>query len=138
MTTTADLTPGLTGEARVTVTAGLTARALGSGLVEVYSTPSLIALLEAAAVAALDGHLAEGQTSVGTHLDVSHLAATPVGMRVRAQATLREIDGRRLVFDVAAWDETEQIASGTHARFLVDAARFIQRAEAKARGTAES
>lgn len=126
------LTPGLAGESSVTVTADLTARALGSGLIEVYSTPSLIALLEAAAVAALDGHLVEGQTSVGTRLDVHHLAATPVGMRVRAQATLREVDGRRLVFDVIAWDELEQIAEGAHERFLVDTARFLRRAEAKA------
>ncbi|WP_119065385.1 thioesterase family protein [Aggregatilinea lenta] len=135
---TDSLAPGLTGERSVTVTADLTARALGSGLVEVYATPSLIALLEAAAVAALDGHLAEGQTSVGTHLDVRHLAATPVGMTVRAQATLREVDGRRLAFDVAAWDDAEQIASGTHERYLVDGARFIQRANAKARGAAEA
>ncbi len=132
------LAPGLSGETAITVTEDLTARALGSGLVEVYSTPSLIALLEAAAVAALDGRLAEGQTSVGTHLDVRHLAATPVGMKVRAQATLRAVDGRRLVFDVAAWDDAEQIASGTHERFVVDSARFIQRAEAKARGVAKS
>jgi hypothetical protein len=79
---TETLQPGLTGTASVTVTADLTAAALGSGNVDVYSTPALIALLEAAAISALAGHLADGQTSVGTALDVRHLAATPVGMNV--------------------------------------------------------
>jgi predicted thioesterase len=79
---TETLQPGLTGTASVTVTADLTAAVLGSGNVDVYSTPALIALLEAAAISALAGHLADGQTSVGTALDVRHLAATPVGMNV--------------------------------------------------------
>jgi predicted thioesterase len=74
--------PGLTGEVSMTVTEALTASALGSGNVSVYSTPAMIALLEAAAIDALKDHLEEGQTSVGTRLDVRHLAATPVGMGV--------------------------------------------------------
>lgn len=127
------LTPGLTGTASVTVTDDLTANAFASGTVAVYATPAMIALLEAAAVDALRGHLPEGHTSVGTHLDVRHLAATPVGMTVTATATLKEVDGRRLVFDVSASDEVEQIGSGTHERFIVDRAGFEQKVREKSR-----
>jgi predicted thioesterase len=119
--------PGLTGEVSMTVTEALTASALGSGNVSVYSTPAMIALLEAAAIDALKDHLEEGQTSVGTRLDVRHLAATPVGMVVRAKAVLKEIDGRRLVFEVSASDEVELIGEGTHERFIVNRARFEER-----------
>lgn len=124
------LHPGLTGTATVTVTDDLTAAALGSGNVAVYSTPALIALLEAAAIDALAGLLAPGQTSVGTRLDVRHLAATPVGMSVTARATLTTVDGRRLVFAVEAHDAVEKIGEGTHERFIVDQAKF----EARVRG----
>jgi fluoroacetyl-CoA thioesterase len=128
---TETLQPGLTGTASITVTADLTAAALGSGNVDVYSTPALIALLEAAAINALAGHLADGQTSVGTALDVKHLAATPVGMSVQATATLTAVDGRRLVFEVSASDEVELIAQGKHERFIVDQARFEARVRDK-------
>jgi fluoroacetyl-CoA thioesterase len=123
---TETLQPGLTGTASITVTADLTAAALGSGNVDVYSTPALIALIEAAAINALAGHLGDGQTSVGTALNVKHLAATPVGMNVIATATLTAVDGRRLVFDISASDEVELIGRGTHERFIVDQARFEQ------------
>lgn len=125
------LAPGLTGQVSVTVSADLTAAALGSGNVSAFSTPALIALMEGAAVAALEGRLPDGQTSVGTRLDVRHLAATPVGMTVRATATLTEVDGRRLVFAVEAHDDAEQIGAGTHERFVVDKARFEARLAAK-------
>lgn len=129
--TSTSLAPGLTGEVTLRVSETHTAAALGSGNVNVFSTPALIALLEAAAIAALDGHLPSGQTSVGTHLDVRHLAATPVGMTVRAVATLTEVDGRRLVFAVEAHDDVEQVGAGTHERFVVDKARFEARVAAK-------
>jgi fluoroacetyl-CoA thioesterase len=125
------LQPGLVGEASVTVTDSMTAAALGSGNVDAFSTPALIALLEAAAIDALQGRLPEGQTSVGTMLNVRHLAATPVGMAVTARATLKEIDGRRLVFDVEAWDAVERIGEGTHERFIVTRARFEERVRGK-------
>lgn len=125
------LTPGLTGEASITVTDGLTAAALGSGSVPVYSTPALIALLEGAAIDALKGRLPDGMTTVGVRVDVRHLAATPVGQTVTARATLRQVDGRRLVFDVAAWDPVEPVGEGTHERVIVDRARFESRAAAK-------
>lgn len=129
--TASPLAPGLTGEATVRVSKTHTAAALGSGNVNAFSTPALIALLEAAAIAALDGHLPSGQTSVGTHLDVRHLAATPVGMTVRATATLIQVDGRRLVFAVEAHDDVEQVGAGMHERFVVDKARFEARVAAK-------
>ena len=125
------LTPGLTGEASITVTDDLTAAALGSGSVPVYSTPALIALLEGAAIDALKGRLPDGMTTVGVRVDVRHLAATPVGQTVTARATLRQVDGRRLVFDVAAWDPVESVGEGTHERVIVDRARFESRAAAK-------
>lgn len=127
------LQPGLTGSAEVTVTDSLTAAALGSGSVNVYSTPALVALLEAAAIHALQGRLSGDQTSVGTALNVRHLAATPVGMTVRARAVLREVDGRRLVFDVSASDEVELVGEGTHERFIVSRARFEERVRGKGR-----
>ncbi len=125
------LSPGLSGTASVTVTPDLTANAFASGTVAVYATPAMIALIEAAAVAALDGHLPEGKTSVGTRIDVQHLAATPVGMTVSATATLTEVDGRRLVFEVSAADPVEVIGSGTHERFIVDRDRFEQKVREK-------
>jgi fluoroacetyl-CoA thioesterase len=125
------LQPGLVGEASITVTDTMTAAALGSGNVDAFSTPALIALLEAAAIDALGDRLPEGQTTVGTMLNVRHLAATPVGMAVTARATLKEIDGRRLVFDVEAWDAVERVGEGTHERFIVTRARFEERVRGK-------
>ena len=128
---TSDLSVGLTGEATTVVTSDLTAIALGSGDVAVYGTPALIALLEAAAVDAVAGHLDPDATSVGVHLDVRHLAATPVGMTVRATATLIEVAGRKLTFTLEARDEAELIASGSHQRVVVDRARFVTGVENK-------
>ena len=99
-----ELAPGLTGEIEAVVTEADTAARLGSGLVPVFGTPALVGLMEGAAVQALAGRLPPGQTSVGGRIDVRHLAPTPVGMRVRARAELLEVEGRRLVFRVEAWD----------------------------------
>ena len=126
-----NLDAGLVGTAQTVVTAANTALALGSGLVPVYATPALVALLEEAAVNALKPLLEAGKTSVGTRIDISHLAATPIGMIVRAQATLSKVDGRRLVFDVVAHDEVERIAEGVHERVLVDEQRFLARVQEK-------
>lgn len=122
---------GLTGEADMTVTKDDTARRWESGLVPVFGTPSLVGLMENAAVKALEGRLPNGQTSVGGRMDVGHLAPTPVGMQVRAHAELVEIDGRRLVFHIEAWDQVERIGEATHERFVVDQDSFIAKAEAK-------
>jgi fluoroacetyl-CoA thioesterase len=126
-----DLAPGLIGELEHTVTDADTASQWGSGLLPVFSTPSLVGLMESAAVAALAGHLAAGQTTVGGHIDVHHLAATPVGMQVRARAELTAVEGRKLVFKIQAWDEVELIGEAGHDRFVIDEARFLGRVQSK-------
>lgn len=125
------LLPGLTGTASGEVTSANTAIALGSGDVPVFATPALAGLMEAAAVDALGDVLDAGQTTVGVQLDIQHLAATPVGMTVRAEARLMTVEGRRLTFRVSATDDTEQIGVGTHQRVIVDRDRFMQRTLAK-------
>ena len=125
------LETGLSGEIEIVVTEKDTAAQWGSGLVPVYATPALVGLLESAAVKALEGHLEEGQTTVGGRIDVRHLAATPVGMRVRARAELMEVEGRRLAFRVQAWDEVEKIAEAHHDRFVVNKEKFGARAMEK-------
>lgn len=126
--------PGLVGVVEVVVQEADTAHALGNAGVHVLATPRLVALLELAAIRAVEAHLPAGGGSVGTRIDVRHLAATPVGMRATIRATLREIDGRRLVFDIEGHDEVERIVEGTHERFQIDQARFLQRIAAKAGG----
>lgn len=128
-----DLTIGLNAEISLTVTEADTAAQWGSGLVPVFGTPSLVGLMEAAAVKALDGTLPEGQTTVGGHIDVRHLAATPVGMQIRARAELTAIDGRKLTFQVEAWDEVEKIGEALHERFVIDKEKFITRTQTKSK-----
>ena len=99
----------------------------------VFSTPALVGLMEAAAVKALEGHLPEGQTTVGGHIDVHHLAATPVGIKVRACAELTAMDGRKLSFQIDAWDEVEKIGEAVHERFVIDKEKFIAKAQAKSK-----
>jgi fluoroacetyl-CoA thioesterase len=119
----------MTHEMEIAVTADRTAHAMGNTGVYVYATPWMIALLENACNALLRPHLPEGGGSVGTMVDVRHLAATPVGLAVRARATVLEVNGRRVLFQVEAADEVEKIAEGRHERFVVsDLARFLARA----------
>ncbi|MBN1658015.1 MAG: thioesterase family protein [Anaerolineae bacterium] len=124
--------PGLTGEVRLTVAREHTARHLGSGGVEVLATPQMVLLMERAGVAAVDHLLPEGYRTVGVHLDVRHLAPTPVGFEVVATATLLEVDGRRLTFAVTVHDGQEVVGEGTHHRFIIDVAEFGTRVERKA------
>ncbi|RLC69983.1 MAG: thioesterase [Chloroflexi bacterium] len=125
------LAPGLIGENEKIVTVEDTAARLGSGLVPVFGTPTLVGLMEGAAVQSLEGCLPPGQTSVGVHIDVRHLAATPVGMRVRARAELVEVEGRRLAFRIEAWDEAERIGEANHERFIVDVERFVAKTKSQ-------
>ena len=127
----AGLEPGLTGEVEKRVAEDDTAARWGSGLVPVFGTPSLVGLMENAAVEALKGHLPAERTSVGGHMDVRHLAPTPVGMHVRARAKLVEVDGQRLVFTIEAWDDAERIGEASHTRFVIEQQRFLERAESK-------
>ena len=120
---------GAVGTASAVVTPENTAAAVGSGALPVFATPYMIALMENAACNAIADGLEEGQSSVGTKLDVSHDAATPVGMHVTAE--LVEVDRRRLVFRVTAEDDAGPIGQGTHERFLIMADKFLAKAEAK-------
>lgn len=125
------MTIGKTGLQEFTVTADMLASRMGSGLVDVFATPMLIAMMEGTAAQSVADELAPGQTTVGTRLDVRHLAATPEGMRVRVVSRLTAVDGRKLTFAVQAFDEIEQIGEGTHERFVVDQDKFVARAQAK-------
>ena len=128
------LSAGLIGELTITVEPSTLASAVGSGGIDVFSTPSLIALMENAARSAVEPLLPPDQTTVGVRVDVRHLAATPPGEQVRARAELIEVDGRRLVFHVEAFDTHEKIGEGTHERMVVDPARLLARAQAKRSG----
>jgi fluoroacetyl-CoA thioesterase len=120
------LIPGLTGEATTIVVHENTAASVGAGGVEVFGTPMMIALMENAAWRAVANSLEEGDVTVGVVVNVRHLAATPLGQHVRATAELIEIDGRRLVFKVEAYDEKQKIGDGQHERFIVNLERFKQ------------
>jgi fluoroacetyl-CoA thioesterase len=125
------LTPGLSATIRRQVDSASTARQLGSGAVDVLATPELIRLMEMAAVAALADHLPPGISSVGVAVDIQHLAPTPVGLSVEARATLTEVQGRRLTFQVVAHDDVEEVGQGTHERVLVEVEGFKARASRK-------
>lgn len=126
-----ELIPGLRAETEITVSEADTAARWGSGLVPVYSTPALAGQMENTAVAALAGHLPAGQTTVGGRIDIRRLAPTPVGMKVRAMAELVEVEGRKLVFKIEAWDAVEKIGEALHERFVIDEAKFMARAQGK-------
>jgi fluoroacetyl-CoA thioesterase len=121
------LQTGMTGEAATLVVHENTAAAVGAGGVEVFATPMMVALMENAAWGAVSDNLDQGYVTVGTLVNVKHLGATPLGQRVRSKAELIEIDGRRLVFKVEAFDEQKQIGEGTHERYIVNLERFMQR-----------
>ncbi len=127
-----ELRPGLVGAADLRVGVEHTAPSIGSGAIPVLGTPVMINLMEGAALAAVEHLLPAGHQSLGIHLDVRHIAATPIGMRVRATAELTSVDGRTLTFRVEARDERETIGDGTHQRVVVNVARFDQRVQAKA------
>ena len=127
------ITIGLKGHLEQTVTEEVTADRIGSGLVKVFATPMMIALIEQTCNESVVPYLDEGQGTVGTHVDVSHCAATPVGMRVWCDSELVEVDRRRLVFDVKAYDECGLIGEGRHERFIIDSAKFQAKIDAKAK-----
>jgi len=134
MTDLSKLTPGLTGYARIHVGVEQTAPSIGSGKVPVLATPVMINVIEAAALAAVEQFLPDGHQSLGIHLDVSHVAATPVGIRVTATAEVLQVEGRTIAFHVEARDEFETIGGGTHKRVVVSVARFDERVQRKLAG----
>ena len=123
--------PGLKGRLETIVTDAETALNVGSGKVRVFATPMMIALIEKTASLSLEPLLEEGQGSVGTMINVSHCAATPVGMKVWAETEVTEVDRRRIVFSVKAYDERGLIGEGTHERFIIDTAKFQAKADSK-------
>jgi predicted thioesterase len=125
------LKPGLGGEKAEAVNGGNTAESWGSGGLPVYATPSMVALMEGAAVNAVDKLLPSGWSTVGTELEVKHLSATPPGLEVRALAELLEINGRRLLFKVEAFDGAGKIGEGRHGRFIVENEGFLKKTSEK-------
>lgn len=123
---------GATGTATMIVGTNDTAPRVGSGRIAVLATPVMINLIEEAALDALESALPEGKQSLGTHLDVSHIAATPTGMKVTAVARIITIEGRAITFEIEVRDEEELIGNGTHTRVVVTAAKFQSRVDAKA------
>ena len=122
---------GILGHREEMVTPDLTADRIGSGLVQVFATPMLVALMEQTCNESVTPLLEAGQGTVGTHIDISHSAATPVGMRVWCDSELVEVDRRRLVFAVKAFDECGPIGEGRHERFIIDSAKFQAKIDAK-------
>ena len=133
MNVTERITVGLKREERGVSDEAHSARVVGSGLLPVLATPAMTALMEQAAAGALEEFLPEGWTSVGISLDVEHTSATPLGMGFRAEAEVTAVEGRKILFDVRAYDDAGEIGRGTHARFAVESEPFLAKA-AKKRG----
>lgn len=126
-----DLSVGLRYEVIITVEHKDTAAVFGSGSIEVLATPMMIALMENAALKAVQEKLPVGYTTVGTHVDVAHLAATPMGMEAKAVAELIEVEGKKLRFRVEAYDAKDKIGEGYHDRFIVEIDKFMKRINEK-------
>ena len=122
---------GIKGRREQLVTKDLTAAAVGSGLLEVYGTPYMIALMEETCHTSVGEFLEEGQGTVGISLNIKHTAATPVGMKVYCESELVEVDGKRLVFTVQAFDERGPIGEGEHQRFIIDNEKFLEKTNSK-------
>ena len=128
------VTVGLKGRAETVVNDSNTAQAACSGALPVFGTPFLCALMEEAAWKSIAPHLEPGQSTVGTKLDITHDSATPVGMRVWAESEVTQVDGKRLVLKVAAYDERGPIGQGTHERFIITNERFLAKTANKLEG----
>lgn len=126
------LTVGIKGREELLVSEANSAKSMGSGLLDVFATPAMIALMELTSWKSVAPHMEEGCGTVGTLLNVTHDAATPLGMKVWCESELVEIDGRRLVFDVTAYDEKGRIGGGRHERFIVNNEKFQAKANKKA------
>ncbi|MEA5060653.1 MAG: thioesterase family protein [Candidatus Pelethousia sp.] len=132
------LKPGCKGRCEKRVTEDMTALAMGSGALEVLATPAVAAMMEQAAWESIQPHLEPGQATVGTLLTLHHQSATPPGLLAWVESELLEVDGRRLVFRLNAFDEQGPIAQGEHERFIVDSARFLEKSKRKLGQKAES
>ena len=126
-----EIIPGMKGEVSTVVERPDTALEVGSGSLLVYATPCMVALMEGAACEALEGALPETQTTVGIELNIKHLSATPVGLEVRAEAEVTEVNGKVITFNVTAYDESGKIGEGTHKRVIITTQRFLEKAYEK-------
>ena len=122
-----EITVGMKGEVSTLVEREDTAKEVGSGSLLVYATPCMVALMEGAACEAIASGLSDTETSVGTGLNISHIAATPVGMEVRAEAEVTAVEGRMITFSVTAFDESGPIGTGTHTRAVINAQKFLEK-----------
>lgn len=125
------VTIGTKGRAECMVDQTNTAKTAGSGTLDVFATPAMVALMEEAAWKSIASQLAEGESTVGTNLSLSHLSASPVGIRVWAESEVVEVDGKRIVLSVSAFDESGKIGEGTHERFIITNERFLSKAQKK-------
>lgn len=126
-----NISVGISGTAEIIVSENELAVTVGSGSLEVFATPCMVALMEKSACNCLSGYIADDFTTVGTEINVRHLSATPAGMKVTATATLTEVNGREFVFDVKAYDEAGLIGEGVHKRFCVNSEIFTQKTYSK-------
>ena len=126
-----EITVGMKGEATNLVEREDTAAEVGSGSLLVYATPCMVALMEGAACEAIAEAIPEGQTTVGIELNIQHLAATPVGLEVRAEATVTAVEGKVITFELHAFDEAGEIGKGTHKRVIVNSQKFLEKAYTK-------
>ncbi len=126
-----EITTGITGEKSVAVKIENTALAMGSGTLRVFATPAMIALIEGCCAESVEDMLPHGITTVGTKVEVEHLAASPIGASILCKSRLTAYDGRRLDFEVEVFDNAGLIGKGTHTRFTVDSQRFIDKAYSK-------
>lgn len=124
---TTNLITGIKGEIQITVKKEETAAAYGSGLVEVFATPAMIALMEKTCLQSVLKYLPEGINTVGTEVHIKHIKATPVGKKVHCFSVLQNIEGKKLVFSVEAFDEEGKIGEGTHTRYLIDVKSFMEK-----------
>ncbi len=122
-----EITVGMKGTVYNTVEREDTAEAVGSGGLLVFATPCMVAMMEGAACEAIAEAIPEGKTTVGTALNIQHTSATPVGLEVRAEAEVTAVEGKKITFRVAAFDEAGEIGNGTHERFVVDSQRFLDK-----------
>ncbi len=125
------LKTGMLGKEQVIVSISKSAKEMGSGSLDVFATPALVALMEEASVNCVDGHLEQGKTTVGISINVKHTSATPLGMTVAAESELTEIDGRRLVFKITAFDKGGVVGTATHERMIVDGEKLLEKANSK-------